>query len=140
MSWASERPSLGELPLFAGCQRRELRALERLGTRVPVPAGRRLLLEGSRGTEVMIVVRGQAACTVGDELVDTFGPGDIFGEIAALDGERRTATVAAETAMEVVVLERAEFEELLRLAPSVTRRLLDMAARRLRRANDLSRV
>lgn len=140
MSWSRGRSPVSELWLFEGCKRRELRALEKLGTRVSVPAGRRLLLEGSRGSEVLIALSGQAVCVVGDELVDTFGPGDVFGEIAALDGERRTATVTAETAMEVLVLELPEFEELLRVAPTITRRLLDLAARRLRRANDLTRV
>ena len=53
-------------------------------------------MAGQRGREVMLVLAGRAVCLVGDERpVAVFGPGSFFGEIAALDGGTRTATVSA---------------------------------------------
>lgn len=129
--------ALAQVPLFAGCPRRELRALSLLGTRVTVPAGRPVLHEGSRGTEVGIILSGSAACLVRGDEVARFGPGELFGEVAALDGGRRTASVVAVEEMDLLVLEAAEFDRLVAASSTVARRLLWAGARRLRQANDL---
>ncbi|MHB8680994.1 MAG: Crp/Fnr family transcriptional regulator [Acidimicrobiales bacterium] len=129
--------ALADVPLFAGCPPRELRELSSLGTRVSVPTGRTVLAEGSFGTEVAVVLSGTAACLVRGEEVARFGPGDLFGEVAALDGGRRTASVVARGDMELLILDAGEFDRLLATSSVVARRLLGAGARRLRRANDL---
>jgi CRP-like cAMP-binding protein len=129
-----------QVPLFADCPPRQRRELSLLGTRVTVPAGRVVMREGARGTEVGIVLSGAAACLVRGEEVARFGPGDLFGEVAALDGGRRSATVVAVEDMDLLVLEAAEFDRLLATSSTVARRLLDASARRLRRADDLVSV
>ena len=128
---------LSDLALFSRCSRRELRRVSQLGTGVRVHAGRQLMVEGERGSEVMIVVSGIASCLVGGREVATFSAGDLFGEVAALDGGRRTATVVARREMELLVLERREFNQLLAAAPSVAQRMVGTMALRLRRANDI---
>ena len=128
---------LSDLTLFSHCSRRELRRVCHLGTGVRVRAGRQLMVEGDRGSEVMIVVSGLASCLVAGTEVATFGAGDFFGEVAALDGGRRTATVVARNEMELLVLERREFNQLLADAPSVAHRMVEKMALRLRRANDI---
>jgi CRP/FNR family transcriptional regulator, cyclic AMP receptor protein len=125
------------LGLFADCSARQRRLVARLGTRIEVAAGRRLLTQGGRGSEVILILSGTAVCSVNDSIVAVFGPGEFFGEIAALDGRSRTATVTAVTDMDVVVLDQHEFEQLLAVSPDLTMRILKVAARRLRSANDL---
>lgn len=98
------------------------------------------MTQGTGGTEVILIVSGQAVCSVRDTIVAMFAPGDFFGEVAALDGRRRTATVTAVTDMEVVVLDQHEFEQLLAISPELAMRILKVAARRLRSANDLVAV
>ena len=126
------------LPLFAGCKVRDLRRLNSLGTRISVAAGKRLMVAGTRGTEVAVVIHGVAACHVGVENVARFEAGDFFGEIAALDHRVRTATVTALTDMEILVLEAAEFEQMVRVVPDVAYRVLVTMAKRVRGANLLA--
>lgn len=126
--------------LFADCSARQRRLVAQLGTRLQVPAGRRLVVQNTRGSEVILVLSGGAACSVDGNVVAEFAAGDFFGEIAALDGKRRTATVTAVTDMEVVVLDQHEFEQLLAISPKLAMRILKVAARRLRSANDLVAV
>ncbi|HXQ59573.1 MAG TPA: Crp/Fnr family transcriptional regulator [Acidimicrobiales bacterium] len=112
-----------------------MKRLSHLGTRVPVRAGQRLTTAGNRGAEVLIVLSGTATCLVGESEKARFGPGDFFGEVATLDGGPRTATVVARTDMDVLVLNRFEFETLVKSSPDVAHRMLKEMAHRLRRAN-----
>ena len=132
------RDQLAELPIFGRCTRRELGALSMMGTRVQVAAGRRIVLAGSLDSEVMFILSGYASCVVGEAEIAVFGPGDFFGEVAALTGAPRTATVTAVADVDLLVLDRAELDTLLTEVPSVAQRMLEALAQRLRRANDLA--
>src|ERR1700751_1675183 len=100
-------------PLFAGCRPRERRSLNRLGTAVTVQPGAVLTPEGRPGKEFFVVKGGQATCTVRGTSLARFQPGDFFGEMALLDGGPRTATVTADTLMELVVYSSPEFRSML---------------------------
>jgi CRP/FNR family transcriptional regulator, cyclic AMP receptor protein len=132
------RTDVRRLPLFAGCSPRDLRKLDNLGTQVSVRPGQELLVEGRRGAEVILVLHGEAVCDVAGREVARFGAGHFFGEIAALDGRPRTATVKALTDMDVLVLDRGEFDRMFDLSPEVARRVLTAMAQRLRAADDLA--
>ena len=123
---------LGEVPLFRACSQAELRAIAKLGTDLDIEPGRVLTEEGAPGREFFLVVEGKADCTVHGRSVAVFGPGDYFGELALLDGGRRTATVTAKTPMRVVVLSVSEFAGLLRASPTISTKLLAQLARRVR--------
>jgi CRP/FNR family transcriptional regulator/CRP/FNR family cyclic AMP-dependent transcriptional regulator len=60
------------------------------------------------------------------------GPGDLFGEMSLLDGERRSATVIADTDMTVTVFNRGEFVRLVEASPVIAMKLLAAMAARLR--------
>jgi CRP-like cAMP-binding protein len=122
-------------PLFAGCTQREKRALDQLGTRVEVDAGTTLTPEGQPGREFFVVEGGEASCSVRGVTRARFQRGDFFGEIALLDGGPRTATVIAETPMELVVFAAGEFRAMLDTSESVRHRLLVETSRRLRAAD-----
>ena len=114
-----------------------LAALENAGTRVNVPKGRILVDEGEGGTDVFLVHQGRLRVSRVSEsgkephLAD-LGPGHIFGELAAIDGQPRSAIV---TAVEPVTLSRipgARFRELLRADPDATWWLLEQLSLRSR--------
>jgi len=133
------RPNdLGDLPLFADCNPRDMRTIADLGTRIGVRAGQRLMAAGSRGSDVVLVLAGEAVCELGGKTVARFETGDFFGEVAVLDGQPRTATVRAVTDMDVLVLSPAEFHEMVGLSPQVAHRVLRAMANRLRQANSLA--
>ncbi len=60
-------------------------------------------------------------------------PGDFFGEISLMDGGPRTATVVSETHLTALTLSRKDFLAGLAAEPEVTVRLLNHAAKLLRR-------
>jgi CRP-like cAMP-binding protein len=66
----------------------------------------------------------------------TFGPGDIFGELAMFEDERRSATVEAVDALECVAILGADFRGLLRRHPDIAVKLMIALGRRLREANE----
>src|ERR1700677_4505091 len=93
---------------------------------------------GDPGHAMYIVRSGEVEIFVkndqGEKIVlETSQPGDIFGEIALLDGGPRTAWVAAISDVELLRLDREHFEAYLRECTPAALNLLSVVARRLRR-------
>jgi CRP-like cAMP-binding protein len=65
-----------------------------------------------------------------------FGPGDIFGELALFDTERRSATVDAVDDLEVVAVLGSDMRSLMRRHPDIAVKLVIALGRRLREANE----
>lgn len=66
----------------------------------------------------------------------TFGPGDIFGELAMFDAERRSATVQATDELDAVAILGGDMRRLLRQHPDISAKLVVSLAQRLRAANE----
>jgi len=66
----------------------------------------------------------------------TFGPGDIFGELAMFDAERRSATVETVDEVEAVAVLGADMRRLMREHPEIAVALVGALGRRLRESND----
>lgn len=126
---------LDSIPLFTGCDRREIRAIGRLGDLTRRDRGTVLIEQGHSGREVFIIVDGSVTVSRNGEAVATLGPGEVVGEVAVLDRGRRTATVTADTPVEVLVFDPRSFASLLHEAPVVARRMLAETATRLRNSN-----
>lgn len=127
----ARRTQLRNVPMLAGCTDRELDQIGRLAEQSAVRAGEVLVQEGNRGHEFYVLVDGKAEVTVGGHTVAMLGPGDHFGELAALDPEPRTATVRMTTDGEVLEVCQREFYTLLQDSPTLSRKLLLALARRL---------
>jgi CRP/FNR family transcriptional regulator len=65
-----------------------------------------------------------------------FGPGDIFGELAMLDDERRSATVETLEQTEAIAILGADMRRLLREHPEISVKLITALGRRLRETNE----
>ena len=117
--------------IFSELTRAQHRSMARLMTCVPVKAGRALTTEGQSGREFMIIVEGQASVRRDGHLVATLGPGEFFGEMSLIAGGPRSATVTAETDMLIETLNRREFSSMLDVNPSLARKVLVSAVKRL---------
>jgi CRP/FNR family transcriptional regulator, cyclic AMP receptor protein len=126
---------LAEIDLFRVCKPRQLHQLARLTTELDAVRGTVLCREGETGREWFVVRDGEATVSIGGEDVATVGPGGFFGELSLLDGEPRVATVTATTDMQLIVMSRHEFNELLAQMPLVSRRILREIGGRLRAAD-----
>lgn len=99
-------------------------------------AGSVIFREGDPGDALFVVVTGQVQVHIvsisGNVVLNRFGPGDIFGEIAVLDGRGRTATATTTTESGLLRIGRQEFLAFLDEFPRYTTRLVLLLAARLR--------
>ncbi len=128
--------ALSKSPWFSSLTPGELNQLASLATRLSLGPGAVVFREGDPGDALFVVVTGLVrilvATTSGEVLLNTLGPGDIFGEIAVLDGRGRTATVATVKATELVKIGRQEFLAFLENFPRYTTVLVHILASRVR--------
>jgi CRP-like cAMP-binding protein len=122
---------LAKIPLFEKLSDKQLADVARLATVIDVEAGRELVRQGGVGREFVIVVEGEAEVRRDDQVVATVGPGGFFGETALLLDQPRNASVVAATDMQVEVIERRDFRELLIEFPELNAPLLEATARQL---------
>lgn len=122
---------LAAIPLFANLSNKQLVAVGGLATVVDVSAGRELIHEGAVGREFFLVVDGEAEVSRDGEVVARLGPGTFFGETALLFDQPRNANVVAATDMQVEVIERRDFKDLLAEFPELYAPLLAAAAEQL---------
>jgi CRP-like cAMP-binding protein len=126
---------LGEIPLFRGCSKDELRHIDRAATRADYPAGHVLCTEGSVGRELIMIVEGVAAVARGGAHITDVGAGAFIGEMSLLDGGPRSATVTATTEIQALVLPSREFWQVIDTVPAIAHSLLATLAERLRAAD-----
>lgn len=101
--------------------------------------GETIFHAGDPGDALFIVASGQVKITIppddGSEpaILTTIGPGGFFGELALLDGARRSATAVALDAVATEVLRRDAFDRLVDGQPPLRRALLATLAGEVRR-------
>jgi CRP/FNR family transcriptional regulator, cyclic AMP receptor protein len=105
-----------------------------------VKTGGMVFHEGTASDGVVVVVRGRVKVSTvtasGKEvLLAVRGPGDLLGELSAIDGLARSATVSALEPVEVLVIPSAEFRAFLEHSPRVALLLLEVIGCRLRDAD-----
>jgi CRP/FNR family transcriptional regulator, cyclic AMP receptor protein len=125
---------LSGVSLFSACTRGELGRIASLVDQVEVPEGKILAREGDPGWEFFVVCEGRAKATKRGRKIGSIGPGSFFGEMSLLDEGPRSATVTAETDMQLLVLTYRSFSALIGDNPSVSRKMLRGMAERLRGA------
>ena len=119
---------LRSVPLFAGCDRRELEFIESKLTPVKVRAGVEILHQGAIGIDYFVIRSGEAVVIRGGIEVRRLGPGAGFGEMALIGRERRRATIVAETDMDLWVLSLRDFKRIVAMAPDVMAHLHQIIA------------
>jgi CRP-like cAMP-binding protein len=125
---------LSALPLFAGVPDADLATLLQHARTTALAPGQTLLREGDPGDEVLLILDGQAAVTVGGLPVGTIGPGDCVGEMSLLDSAPRSATVTSSSPLRALVLAADAMRRLLADHPAVAARLTSTLTARLRSA------
>lgn len=114
-----ELDELAALPALSGLRRNDLRQVLKRAQRVSVPAGWPLLGEGTPGDAAYLILDGSARILVSGKPVAEVRAGDIVGEAALLRGRLRNATVAADTAMDLLRWDSESFEAALKDVPAL---------------------
>jgi len=139
MAIAYKRGVLAGHRLFSGCPAAALDELALRSDAMAVAAGTRLFEMGDPGTRLHVVIAGEVRITVpsadGKEVaLALIGPGDVFGEIAVLDGGPRTAGAVVVRPARLLAVERRDLLAVMARHPAVAERLLEVVCAHLRRA------
>jgi len=139
---ASDRLALlRDNALFAELDQAAVERLASYMTRRRVRRGTTIFNKGDPGNGLMGVLSGMVKISVmsadGREAVlNIIQQGEVFGEIALLDGRPRTADATAMSDCEIMAIERRDFVPFLRSQPDIALRLIEILCARLRRTSE----
>jgi CRP/FNR family transcriptional regulator, cyclic AMP receptor protein len=114
-----------------GCTTGQLEEVALLAERVQVCEGEVLAREGRIGREFFLILSGRVAVTQAGRRVNSLGPGDFFGELAAMNPGPRNATVTALSDLDVLIIGPREFSAMASI-PGFRDALFRSMASRLR--------
>jgi len=97
-----------------------------------VKAGQALITEGHSYQELYIIESGHAEVSIGDEVVEQVGPGEITGELGLFDRGIATATVKAVDDMTLIVIPYNRLARIMDENPMLVREMATELAKRLR--------
>ena len=132
---------LGRVPVFSTLERDDLGRIAQLAVPRRFEPGQTVFREGDQSDTCYVVREGHARAvrSHGDGrtiTLATFGPGDIFGELAMFEDERRSATVEAIETTSVVAVLGPDMRRLMSEHPEIATRLVIALGRRLREMNE----
>lgn len=132
---------LARVPVFSTLERGDLERIAQLAVPRSFEAGQAVFREGDRSDTCYVVHEGRARAVRehGDGrtiTLATFGPGDIFGELALFEQERRSATVETLQPTSAVAVLGPDMRRLMAEHPQIAMRLLVALGRRLRESNE----
>jgi CRP/FNR family transcriptional regulator len=132
---------LAQVPVFEALAPADLGRVADVAVPRHFPAGQVIFREGDESDTCYVVGTGHARAM--RENIDGrtialahFGPGDIFGELAMFDDERRSATVETLDEVEAIAILGQDMRRLLREHPDIAVKLVIALGRRLREANE----
>jgi CRP-like cAMP-binding protein len=102
-----------------------------------VPAGHEFFHAGDHGAVMYVVIEGEAQIMLRGRVLETVRRGGIFGEMALVDQNDRSAGVVAHIATTVAAIDEARFRELVAGDPSFALAVMKIMAARLRHLDDL---
>lgn len=140
-STLSQRQVLRRSSLFARLGDGEIDAVLAHASVARHAEGDQIFAKGDPGNSMMAVLKGRVSITApsrdGRQVVLTvMRDGEVFGEIALLDGKERTADATAMTDCELLVVPRRSLLSLLERRPDLCIDLLIVLCERLRRTNE----
>ena len=132
---------LRDHPLFRELPPATLDHITTYVRRRSVPKGTVIFRKGDPGVGLIGVLSGAVKISVAsadgrDVVLNIIREGEVFGEIALLDGRARTADATTMSDCELMTIERREFIPFLRSQPDVTLKLMEILCSRLRRTSE----
>jgi CRP-like cAMP-binding protein len=96
--------------------------------------GQTLFREGDKGETLYVISHGHVEIVMGTEgqtkLLRTLGPGDFFGEMAALTGQPRVATARASGHLKLIEISKENLQEIIKADPTVLEKIGGVIAQR----------
>jgi CRP/FNR family cyclic AMP-dependent transcriptional regulator len=132
---------LSHVPVFEELAAEDLERVADVAVPRHFEAGQVVFREGDDSDTCYVVSTGHARAIRSHSdgrtiTLATFGPDDIFGELAMFDDEKRSATVEAVEAVDAIAILGSDMRRLLREHPELAVKLVTALGRRLRAANE----
>lgn len=125
------------VPLFNGLETEDVAKIFSKGMTMEVEKGNILFYQGTTGNQMYVVLGGRIDLYDGKKLLTSLRTGDLFGEMAVILNEPRSASAVAGETSRVFVLSETVFERLMtkRAAIRILLNIIKVLARRLREMN-----
>lgn len=123
---------LKSINLFSEVSQNDLLALATHVSELEYIKGEMIIKEGDLGTCMYIIVTGEVDVIVGENKVATLGEKEVFGELAALDPEPRSATIIANKEVHLFKIERSVIYNLMSVYQNVAEAIIRILCQRLR--------
>lgn len=128
---------LANAAVFQDLDEADLDALAPLCRTRLVRKGAVILYEDDPGTNCYVIASGRVKIVVPsgdrrDHIIGLLGPGDVFGEMALIDGQPRSARAVTLEPSRVVMIPRDDFLSVVEAHPSIGLKLLESLSQRLR--------
>jgi CRP-like cAMP-binding protein len=115
-----------------GIQQRYVDLLRRNADAESYQAGDTIFAEGDPADRMYIVDSGSVALSIGGQAVETVAPGNLFGELAVIDREPRSATATAESDCQLIAIDKRRFWFLVQETPFFAEIVMRVMASRIR--------
>jgi CRP/FNR family cyclic AMP-dependent transcriptional regulator len=130
---------LRNVPLFSCLNDKEVCMLADISVEKTYPKNSILISDGDTTDSLYIICKGKANAVsidaVGKQIIlNTFGPGDYFGEMSFIDGEPRCANIETKKKTWVMIIPRKQFGHILSLNPEISLKLMEGLLQKLRKA------
>jgi CRP/FNR family cyclic AMP-dependent transcriptional regulator len=128
-------------PIFSDLDAAALDQLCRYGKHSTLKRGATIVSKGDPGNSMFAVISGTVKISITSAdgrsaILNLIGPGEIFGEVAVLDGQARTADVTANTSCEIFIIDRREFIPFVKSQPALAMKFIELLCTRLRWTSD----
>src|SRR6266404_831908 len=138
---SSKLAVLRKHPMFCDLDPEALDQLCRYAKHSSLKRGATIVSKGDRGNSLIAVISGTVKISVTSPdgrsaILNLIGPGEIFGEVAILDGRTRTADATANTNCEIYVIDRRDFLPFVRSQPALAMKFIELLCTRLRWTSD----
>lgn len=138
---SSKLSVLRKQPIFCDLDPEALDQLCRYAKHTTLKRGTTIVSKGDPGNSLIVVVSGTIKISVSSPdgrsaILNLIGPGEIFGEVAVLDGLARTADATANSNCEIYVIDRRDFIPFVRSQPALAMKFIELLCTRLRWTSD----
>jgi CRP-like cAMP-binding protein len=128
-------------PIFCDLDPEAFEQLCRYAKHATLKRGATIFSRGDPGNSLIAVISGTVKISISSPdgrsaILNLIGSGEIFGEVAVLDGQARTADAIANTNCEIFVIDRREFLPFVRSQPALAMKFIELLCTRLRWTSD----
>jgi CRP-like cAMP-binding protein len=138
---SSKLSVLRKHPYFADLEPEAFDQLCRYAKHTTLKRGATIFSKGDPGNSLVAVISGTVKISISspdgrNAILNLIGAGEIFGEIALLDGQPRSADCTANTNCELFIIDRREFIPFVRSQPTLAMKFIELLCARLRWTSD----